>query len=104
MRVVLALAVFAVAAFMLYGWGWAARRVLRARETNWPATAASGMAALVFFGGLLNLARLAYPWALAFVALAGIALGVIAVVKDRPPKPELSVLSRFFIPVTVLIF
>jgi len=64
MRVAFALVVFAAAAFMLYGWGWAARRVLRARETNWPATAACGMAVLVFLGGVLNLTRLAYPWAL----------------------------------------
>jgi hypothetical protein len=109
MRVVFALAVFAAAAFMLYGWGWAARRLLRARETNWPATAASGMAALVFLGGMLNLARLAYPWALGCAAVGGIALGVIAL-KNWAPKNwarkkwEMSILSRVLIPVAVLVF
>jgi len=99
MRVAFALVVFAAAAFMLYGWGWAARRVLRARETNWPATAACGMAALVFLGGVLNLARLANAWALLSLASAGI---IFAVCRFR--KPEISALVRFLIPGAVLIF
>src|SRR5580692_3970764 len=99
MRVASTVVVFAAAAFALYGWGWAARRVLRARETNWPATAASGTAALVFLGGVLNLARLAYPWALGCVAAAGIVFAVCGF-----KKPEMSVLARFLIPGAVLIF
>jgi hypothetical protein len=105
MKVAFALGVFAAAAFMLYGWGCAARRVLRAGSTSWPATVASGMAAVVFVGGVLNLARLAYPWALGCIAAAGIVLGAVAVWKDRPQKPVLSVLSRVLVvPVAVLIF
>lgn len=87
MRVVAALAVFAAAAFMLYGWGWLARRLLRLNSAPWPAAAAAGMAALVFLGGVLNLARLAYPWALDLVAGTGAVLGAVAIWKQRPAKP-----------------
>lgn len=96
MRVALALAVFAIAVLMLYGWGWAARRILRAGPANWPTTAASGMAALVFLGGLLNLARLAHPWALAILAAVGLALGV--------KKWGQYTLFPFLVPVAILIF
>jgi hypothetical protein len=104
MTVVFALAVFAAAAFMLYGWGWAARRILREKSAAWPTTAAAGMAAVVFMGGLLNLARIAYPWPLGCVAAAGIVLGVVAVAKDRPGKFEVTALAWFIVPVAVLIF
>jgi len=85
MRLASAFALFAAFTFVLYGWGWATRRLLRAELRSWPSTAASGMAAVVFLGGLLNLARLAYPWALASVAIAGVALGVLAL-KSAPIK------------------
>src|ERR1700733_6637917 len=101
MRVASTVVVFAAAAFGLYGWGWAARRVLRARETNWPATAACGMAALVVLGGVLNLTRLAYPWALGCVGVAGIALGGIAAKNQARKKWEMRVLSRVLVPVAV---
>src|SRR5580704_14860068 len=78
MRLASAFGLFAVFAFVLYGWGRAARRLLHAESRSWPATAASGMAALVFLGGLLNLTRLAYPWALACVVVAGAVFGVLA--------------------------
>jgi len=100
MKVVSALGLFAVFALVLYGWGWAMRRLLRMDVRSWPATAASGMAAVVFLGGILNLARLAYPWALACVAIAGVALGILAMAAgDRPRSslveliPALAVLS-----------
>ncbi len=104
MRLASAFALFAIFAFVLYGWGWAARRFLckesGAAPRSWPATAASGMAAVVFLGGILNLARLAYPWALACVAITGVALGIRAVAAgDRPRSslaeliPALAVLS-----------
>jgi len=63
-------------AFSLCGWGWAVRRVLHLERGTWPATAALGMAGVVFLGGLLNLARLAHPWTLAIVVAAGVLLGV----------------------------
>src|SRR5580693_6609248 len=63
MKVVYAFALFAAFAFVLYGWGWAVRRLLsvdsRAESRSWPGIAATGMAAVVFLGGVLNLARLA---------------------------------------------
>ncbi len=99
MRVVAALAIFATAAFILYGWGWVARRLLGAKPAGWAAMAASGMAALVFLGGVLNLARLAYPWALLCVAAAGIVFAVFGF-----ERPKMSALARFLIPGAVLLF
>src|SRR5277367_6842258 len=84
MKLVCAFGLCAVFAFVLYGWGWAFQRLVRAENRSWPATAASGMAAVVFLGGLLNLARLAYPWALACVAIAGVALAVLGVRRGIP--------------------
>lgn len=104
MRVVAALVVFAAACFVLYGWGWLARRLLRAGPAPWTSTAAAGMAALVFIGGALNLARLAYPWALASAAAMGAVLGVAAIRKERPPKRPLRDLIWFIAPVIVLMF
>ncbi len=82
MKLVCAFGLVAAFAFVLYGWGWALRRLLSvpagAAIRSWPSTAASGMAAVVFIGGLLNLARLAYPWAMACVAAAGAGLGAFA--------------------------
>jgi hypothetical protein len=101
MRLASAFGLFAVFAFVLYGWGSAVRRLLGAELRSWPATVASGMAAVVALGGLLNLARLAYPWALALVAIAGAALGIWAIASGE--RPRFSMVS--LIPaVTVLCF
>jgi hypothetical protein len=78
MKLIYAFGICAAFGLVLYGWGWAIRRVVRVKPTNWPATVASGMAAVVFIGGVLNLARLAYPWALACVTVAGVSLGITA--------------------------
>lgn len=86
MKLIAAFAVFAAFAFMLYGWGWAARRALRAGSKGWPATVAAGMAAVVFLGGVLNLARLAHPWALACVVIVGVGLGIAAAVSGERPS------------------
>lgn len=76
----------AVATFMLFGWGSAFRRLFRLEKAPWPSTVAIGMAAVVFIGGLLNLARLAYPSALAAVALIGVLLALREGVSfHRPP-------------------
>jgi hypothetical protein len=103
MRIFAALGIFAAAAFMLYGWGWLARRVLRAPTASWPATAGSGMAALVFLGGVLNLVRLAVPWALACLGAVGIGFGALGIWKDRPKKPDLNGLAWFVVPAIALI-
>jgi hypothetical protein len=79
MKLVCAFGLFAAFAFVLYGWGWALRRVVHAESRSWPATASSGLASVVFVGGILNLTRLAYPWALACVAIAGVAFGILAI-------------------------
>jgi hypothetical protein len=85
------LAIMALATLMLLGWGWAFRRVVGLEQGTWPATAALGMGVVVFLGGILNLVRLAHPWALALIAAAGILLSLVslAAVRDvrfeRPP-------------------
>ena len=63
-----------IAAYVLplCGWGWAVRRALRMDRGPWPLAAVLGLSAVVFLGGILNLARLARPWALAIVAAAGV--------------------------------
>ncbi|HEY1759735.1 MAG TPA: hypothetical protein VGG72_30470 [Bryobacteraceae bacterium] len=99
MKVVYAFALFVIFAFVLYGWGLALRRFLKAQIRSWPSTAASGMAALVFLGGVLNLARLAYPWALALVAIAGAALGIWAIASGE--RPRFSLVS--LIPATLVL-
>ena len=81
MKFLFCIGLLAAFTLMLYGWGWAARRLLRAKPTNWAATAGSGLAAVVFLGGVLNLARLAYPWALLSIAGAGIAIGIVAIAR-----------------------
>jgi hypothetical protein len=77
-----------VATLMLGGWGWAFRRALGLERGTWPATAALGLATVVFLGGILNLARLAHPWALVLVAAGGLMLAWAAlrdVPVERPP-------------------
>src|ERR1035437_8170605 len=54
------LGVMAVATLMLWGWGCAFRRMFGMECTSWPATTALGMAVVIFAGGILNLARLAF--------------------------------------------
>lgn len=68
----MALPLIAVFTLSLFGWGRAFRSAFHLPRGTWPATAALGMASLLFLGGLLNLARWAYPWTLAGAAGAGI--------------------------------
>jgi hypothetical protein len=82
------LGVMVVATLMLGGWGWAFRRTLGLERGTWPSTVALGMATVVFLGGILNLLRLAHPWALALVAAAGLLLSLAALREiplERPP-------------------
>ncbi len=82
----------AVATFMLFGWGSAFRRLFRLEKTTWPLTVVIGMAAVVFIGGLLNLARLAYPTALATVALIGVFLALREGISVHRPPLVVSIL------------
>jgi hypothetical protein len=115
MKLVFAFAAVAAFAFVLYGWGWATRRLLSAESSaasntesntdtrNWPFTAALGMAAVVAIGGLLNLARLAYPWALALVAIAGVALGVAALASGERLRCSLASLILALLVLTFVV-
>src|SRR5271166_2494919 len=87
-----ALGVMTVATLMLWGWGSAFQRVFRLERGPWPATAAVGMAAVVFLGGILNLARLAGPWALTLVVVAGISLALREGIVFEMPPVSVSVL------------
>ncbi len=79
----------AVATVMCCGWGWAFERMLRRQLQLSPITIALGMAAVILIGGILNLARLAYPAALAAVAAIGVLLAITAFTQNlninRPP-------------------
>ncbi len=81
------LGLIALATLMLGGWGWAFRRVFGLERGTWPATVALGLATVVFLGGILNLARLAHPWALAVVAAAGVLLSLAALRRIRVQRP-----------------
>jgi hypothetical protein len=98
MVLALSLGAIVVAALMLWGWGLAFQRMFNVERTSWPATAAVGMAVVVFVGGLLNLARLACPWALAVVASAGIYLALREGISfARPPIPVALVIASVMI-------
>jgi hypothetical protein len=45
----------------LYGWGRMTRRLALLPRGTWPVSTALGMATIIFLGGVLNLARLAFP-------------------------------------------
>lgn len=86
MVIAAALLLIAAAAFMFFGWGSAFSHLFGLEQKPWPLTVALGMAAVVFIGGILNLARLAYPTALVIVALAGVAVALRARISfERPP-------------------
>ena len=86
------LVLIAVAAYSFLGWGWAFNRIFKREPEPWPVTVALGMAAVVFLGGLLNLARIAYPLALLAVAVAGVALAVRARTPFSRPPPIIAIL------------
>jgi hypothetical protein len=88
MVIVAALGLMVLAALMLAGWGWAFRRVFPT-DAGWPETIVLGLGTVIFIGGILNLARLAHPWAIAVVAAAGIVLGVFGIREKPPDRPDL---------------
>jgi hypothetical protein len=91
----ISLIVIALATLMLWGWGQAFRRAFYLEPGTWAANVALGMAVVVFLGGTLTLARMAYPWALAVVAVTGMLLSLIAL--RAPPV-------RILLAAPVLIF
>ncbi len=82
------LAIMAIVALMLGGWGWAFRRLAGLERAPWPIAIALGMAAVVFLGGVLNLTRLAYPWALGAIVLAGVGMAVVALREAPFERPS----------------
>jgi hypothetical protein len=65
-----------IAACAFFGWGRLVRRCAGLPQGTWPLSVALGLAVAIFFGSLLNLARLAYPWALDAILTAGLALAI----------------------------
>jgi hypothetical protein len=83
----------ALATFMFFGWGWAFYRLFRMERGTFPQTAAIGLAAVVFIGGLMNLARLAHPPALAAVAGTGVLFAIFALRERFPGERPSAVLA-----------
>ncbi len=75
MTIVIAVGADVVLGSALFGWGLIVRRLLALPAGTWPMTAALGLACWIFLGGVLNLARLAHPWAL--YALLAIGIGAM---------------------------
>jgi hypothetical protein len=72
----------AVATCALIGWGRLLRHLTGLPNGTWPVSAVLGLAVSLFFGGILNLCRMAYPPALAIIAIVGLALAVLFLKRD----------------------
>lgn len=76
MRIPLAALAVIFAAFVLWGVGSAVRRLVRAPRGRWAVSIGVGLAALIFVGGILNLAHVAYRatiW-LTILAVLGVSI------------------------------
>jgi len=60
----------------LWGWGWAIRRGARVEPLPVPLTCALGLGGVIFLGGILNLARIAYGGVLDGLLAVGVILAV----------------------------
>jgi hypothetical protein len=67
----------------LYGWGRMTRNLVLLPDGTWPVSTALGMAAVIFLGGLLNFARMAFPIVLAALILVGLILALHAILRDE---------------------
>jgi hypothetical protein len=76
------LGLIGIAIVSLFGWGSLCRRTLRMQRGVWPTTVGLGLASVIFAGGILNLVRLAYPWALAGVVVIGVIVAVATFARD----------------------
>lgn len=81
-------AVLVVVVISLYGWGALANRLTRNPVRNQMVIVCVGLAVIVFLGGILNLLRLAYGWALDGLIVGGIALAVVLNRGYRPSLPK----------------
>jgi hypothetical protein len=76
LKILEALAVMALYAGSLFGWGRAAGRLAKTGTVPWPLAVALGLVVWVFLGGVLNLLGIAYAWALDAIVIAGWALSL----------------------------
>lgn len=76
MRILLGALILIVAAFILWGVGSAMRRLARAPRGRWSVSIGSGLATLVFAGGILNLAHIAYRPVIWLVVLGAVAVSI----------------------------
>lgn len=65
----------------LYGWGRVLERVFRIAQP-FPLTICIGMAAWIFFGGVLNLVGAARPLTLNGIVLAGLGISVLTLMRS----------------------
>ena len=69
----------------LWGWGVLCQRLAKYPVRNWAVTIIFGLGTIIFWGGVLNLLRLAYGWTFDGLLLIGIVLAV----KYRKFRPQL---------------
>jgi hypothetical protein len=77
MIIVIAACVMFVVCSALYGWGLVVRRLAALPTGTWPMTVALGLSCWIFLGGILNLARLARPWALYALIAVGTCITLV---------------------------
>jgi hypothetical protein len=77
------LIVVVAAAVSLAGWGWTVTQLAGSPGLPVALVAAVGMAALLFLGGMLNLARCAVPHAIDGLVLMGLGLAGLALYRNR---------------------
>jgi hypothetical protein len=81
------LSVLLLSCVSLFGWGALINRLTKHPVRNPVVVLSVGLGALIFLGGVLNLLRLAYGWALDGLILGGILLAVYFR-KSRPSLPR----------------
>ncbi len=80
---------FAVLALLsAHGWGRAGLVALRSPGLTAPVTMVFGVAVIVFLGGLVNLAGIAYGGSLDVIGGAGCLLAVLFTARERPQRPS----------------
>jgi len=91
----------------LWGWGVLCQRLAKCPVRNWAVTIIFGLGSIIFWGGVLNLLRLAYGWTFDGLLLIGIALAV-KYRKFRPRLPsdagEWFHLAILCVPVVLIMF
>lgn len=76
MRILLAALILIAAAFMLWGVGTAIRRLAKAPRGRWAVSIGIGLATVIFVGGILNLAHIAYRPIIWLTMLAAVVVSI----------------------------